>query len=136
MSHHSFLPLIVTVGVLWMATLTGCASKATPTADRAAPAPASATIVSVEGASTVYQTRDWNGQLVTVRVPAQTLADIKGEDAKGNLRATVTAIDPRANRVQVQTVEGQRILLAMAPDARKDLQVGATVLITVPKVPR
>ena len=89
-THHSFIPLVVTVAFLWMATSLGCADRATPPQ---ASAP-SATIVSVEGASTTYHTRDWNGKPVTVRVPSQSVADIKGKDAEGTVQATVTAVDP------------------------------------------
>jgi hypothetical protein len=60
-SHYVSLRLAVTIGVLWAVTVLGCA-------DRAAPPQASApvaTIVAVEGASTTYHTRDWNGKRVT-----------------------------------------------------------------------
>ena len=126
MAHQPSAPIIVTVGFLWVATSLGCAGKAPPT-------PPSATIVSVEGVSTTYRTRDWNGQSVTVRVPSQSPADIKGTDPEGSVRATVTAIDPTANHVQIRTAEGQTIVLEMARAARKDLQVGDPVLFTVPK---
>lgn len=131
MSHHSSLPLMMTMGVLWIALAIGCASKAAPPPS-ASSAP-SATIVSVQGASTTYHTRDWNGQSVTVRVPSQSSADIKGMETQGSVRATVTAIDPTVNQVQVRTSEGQTVVLAMAPATRKDLRVGDPVLFTVPK---
>jgi len=126
MSHHSSLPLLVTVGGLWLATAMGCAGKAAPT-------PASATIVSVEGAATTYHSRDWNGQSVTVRVPSQSSADIKGMETQGSVRATVTAIDPTTHHVTARTPEGQTVVLAMSPAARKDLRVGDPLLFTVPK---
>jgi hypothetical protein len=122
----------MTIGVLWIATAIGCASKAAPPPSSASSAP-SATIVSVQGASTTYRTRDWNGQLVTVRMPSQSSADIKGMEAQGSVRATVTAIDPTMNHVQVRTSEGQTVVLAMAPATRKDLRVGDPVLFTVPQ---
>jgi hypothetical protein len=126
MSHQPSIPLIVTVGCLWVATSMGCAGKAPPTQP-------SATIVSVEGASTTYHTRDWNGQSVTVRVPSQSPADIKGKDVEGSVRATETAIDPTTNHVKVRTSEGQTIALEMAPASRKAMQVGDPLLFTVPK---
>src|SRR2546427_11102300 len=98
-SHHPSLPLVVTVAVLWALTLLGCA-------DRAAPPQAStpsATIVSVEGASTTYHTRDWNGKPVTVRVPSQSVADIRGKDTAGTVPAAVTAVDATSQRVEVGT---------------------------------
>src|ERR1044071_757136 len=111
MSHHPSLPLVVTVAVLWAVTLLGCADRATPPQ---ASAP-SATIVAVEGASTTYHMRDWNGKPVTVRVPSQSAADIRGMDAAGTVRAIITAIDPASQRVKVRTSENQTIVLAMAP---------------------
>ena len=95
-----------------------------------------ATIVAVEGASTTYQVQDWNGQTVTVQVPSQTAADIKGQDAQGTVRATVSAVDTTTNRIKVQTAEGQTIVLAMAPASLKGLQVGDPFLFTVPAAPR
>lgn len=129
MSHQSSLPLIMTIAVLWVVTAIGCASKA-------APPPSSATIVSVKGAATTYQSRDWNGKSVTVRVPSQSSADIKGMDTQGSVRATVTAIDPTANHVQVRTSEGQTVVLAMSPATPKDLRVGDPLLFTEPKGPQ
>ena len=131
-SHHPSLPLVVTVAVLWAVTLLGCA-------DRAAPPQAStpsATIVSVEGASTTYHTRDWNGKPVTVRVPSQSVADIRGKDTEGTVRATVTAVDPAAHRVKVRTVEGQTVVLAMAPGAVAGLKPGDRFIFTIPEAPR
>jgi hypothetical protein len=118
----------MTVAVLWVATAIGCAGKAAP--------PLSATIVSVQGASTTYHTRDWNGQSVTVRAPSQSSADIRGMDTQGSVRATVTAIDPTTNHVQVRTSEGQTVVLAMSPATRKELRVGDPLLFTVPKGPQ
>jgi len=134
MARQSFLPLVVTVGVLWVAMVVGCASKA-PSPPPSATLP-HATIVAVEGTSTVYRTRDWNGQSVTVRIPSQSVADIKDKNADGSVRATVTAIDPTTNQVRVRTTEGQTIVLAMAPSVRKDVQVGAPLLFTVPGPPQ
>ena len=131
-SHHPSLPLVVTVAVLWALTLLGCA-------DRTAPPQAStpsATIVSVEGASTTYHTRDWNGKPVTVRVPSQSVADIRGKDTEGTVRATVTAVDPAAHRVKVRTVEGQTVVLAMAPGAVAGLKPGDRFIFTIPEAPR
>jgi hypothetical protein len=129
MSHQFSLPLVVTVGFLWMATSLGCKGMIAPTE----PTEPRATIVSVEGASTAYRSRDWNGQTVSVRVPSQSAADIKGKDVEGNVRATVTAVDPTAHRVKVRTREGQTIVLEMAPTTLVSLKVGDPLLFTVPK---
>src|SRR2546428_10507416 len=117
-SHHPSLPLVVTVAVLWALTLLGCA-------DRAAPPQAStpsATIVSVEGASTTYHTRDWNGKPVTVRIPSQSAADIKGKDAEGTVRAIITAVDPGAQRGKGRTSQNQNNVLVTGPDAPSSLK--------------
>ncbi len=129
MTHQFSLSLLMTLGFLWVATSLGCAGKTAST-------PPSATIVSVEGASTTYHTRDWNGKAVTVRVPSQSAADIKGKDVEGSVRATVTAVDTTRNHVKVRTSEGQTIVLEMAPASLADLQVGGPVLFTVPTPPR
>ena len=131
-SHHASLRLAMTIGVLWAVTVLGCA-------DRAAPPQASApvaTIVSVEGASTTYHTRDWNGKRVTVRVPSQSVTDIKDKDADGTVRATVTSVDAASQRVRVRTTEGQTIVLAMAPEALAGLKAGDRILFTLPGAPR
>jgi hypothetical protein len=131
-SHDVSLRLAVVVGVLWVVTALGCA-------DRAAPPQASApvaTIVAVEGASTTYHTRDWNGKRVTVRVPSQSVTDIKDKDADGMVRATVTSVDAASQRVRVRTTEGQTIVLAMAPEALAGLKVGDRILFTMPGAPR
>jgi hypothetical protein len=95
-----------------------------------------ATIVAVEGATTTYQSQDWNGQTVTVQVPSQAAADLKGSDAQGTVRATVSAVDTTTNRIKVQTSEGQTIVLEMAPASLTSLQVGDAFLFTVPTAPR
>lgn len=134
MSHQFFLPLVVTVGFLWMATSLGCSTVSSLMGSKE-PAEPRATIVSVEGASTTYHSRDWNGQMVSVRVPSQSAADIKGKDVEGNVQATVTAVDPTAHRVKVRTREGQTIVLEMAPSTLANLKVGDPLLFTVPKSP-
>ena len=131
-SHDVSLRLAGVVGVLWVVTALGCA-------DRAAPPQASApvaTIVAVEGASTTYHTRDWNGKRVTVRVPSQSVTDIKDKDADGMVRATVTSVDAASQRVRVRTTEGQTIVLAMAPEALAGLKAGDRLLFTLPGAPR
>src|SRR5712691_10893148 len=130
--HHSALPLVVTGAFLWVVTALGCADRATPPQ---ASAP-SATIVSVEGASTTYHTRDWNGKPVTVRVPSQSAADIRGKDAEGTVRATITTVDTATHRVKVRTSEGQTIVLSMAPGSLAGLKTGDLFIFTVPEASR
>ena len=130
-SHHPSLLLVATVAVLWAVTLLGCADR---TAPPQASAP-SATIVSVEGASTTYHTRDWNGKTVTVRVPSQSAAAIRGKDAEGTVRAIITAVDPASQRVKVRTSENQTIVLAMAPGSLAGLQRGDLFIFTIPEAP-
>ncbi len=108
MSHQFFLPLVVTVGLLWVVSSLGCSSIIAPTE----PTEPRATIVSVD---------------------SQSAADIKGKDVEGNVRATVTAVDPTTHRVKVRTSEGQTIVLEMAPASLADLKVGDPLLFTVPK---
>jgi len=131
-ARDTSLPLVVTVACLWAVIAVGCADRATPPQ---ASAP-SATIVAVEGASTTYHTRDWNGKRVTVRVPSQSVTDIKDHDADGTVRATVTSVDAASQRVRVRTSEGQMIVLAMAPEALAGLKAGDHIVFTKPGVPR
>src|SRR5438445_4760686 len=131
-AHHSPLPFMVMVAFLWAVTALGCADRATPPQ---ASAP-SATIVAVEGASTTYQTRDWNGKRITVRVPSQSVTDIKDKDADGTVRATVTSVDTASQHVRVRTSEGQTIVLAMAREALTGLKPGDRIVFTMPGAPR
>jgi hypothetical protein len=101
MSHKFSITLVVTFGYLLVAT-------AMVFAKNEAPAQPVATIVSVEGSTITYHSQDWNGQTVTVHVPSHSAADIKGRDAQGIVRATVSAVDTTINRVKVQTPEGKR----------------------------
>jgi hypothetical protein len=131
-AHLVFLRLAVLVGVLGAVTVLGCADRGTPPQ---ASAP-SATIVAVEGAGTTYQTRDWNGKRVTVRVPSQSVTDVKDRDADGTVRATVTSVDTASQHVRVRTAEGQTIVLAMAPKDLAVLKPGDRLVFTVPGAPR
>src|SRR2546430_16994020 len=85
-----------------------------PPPQASAPSAPSATIVSVEGASTTYHTRDWNGKPVTVRVPSQSAADIRGKDAEGTVRAIITAVDPGSQPGKVRQSGKQTIVLGIA----------------------
>jgi hypothetical protein len=127
-AHQSSLARFVTVGWVWIVL----AFVGTSTVM----AQASATIVSIEGAGTTYQSIDRDGKPVTVRVPSQSAADIKGKDAQGNVTGTVTALDLTQRRVKVQTSAGQTIVLELSPAALTGMQVGDTFTFAVPTSPR
>jgi hypothetical protein len=123
------LSLVLMVGCLGVAlALDGASSEA---ADQAG-----ATIVALEGATTTSRSIDQHGKVVTVQVPSQSTADIRGTDAQGNIQATVTAIDLTKNQVKVQTPAGQTVVLALAPAVLKGLQIGDAFTFTVPAPPR
>ena len=129
---QAFRSLVVTGACLWAATLLGCAERATPPLTHAP----TATIVAVEGAGTTYHTRDWNGKTVTVRVPSQSVADIKGTEADGTVQGTITSVHPSSHQVKVRTSEGQTIVLAMTPGSLAGLKVGDRFIFTIPEAPR
>jgi len=131
LAHHAALPLVGMVAFLCVTTMVGCTDRTAPPSN----APR-ATIESVEGASTTYHTRDWNGKPVTVRVPSQSTADIRDKDAEGTVRATVTTVDTATHRVKVRTSEGQTIVLSMAPGSLAGLKTGDLFLFTVPEASR
>jgi hypothetical protein len=127
MSYRSSLSLVLTIGCLGVALGWSAASLL---------AQPSATIVAIEGATTTYHSIDRDGKVVTVQVPSQSAADIRGADAQGNVQATVTAIDMTTHQVKVQTPAGQTIVLALAPAALQGLQIGDPFTFTVPAPPR
>jgi Na+/H+ antiporter NhaB len=128
MVHYASLPLVLPVRCLWVAlVIVGISSTAA--------GQPSATIVAIEGATTTYHSIDQHGKVVTVQVPSQSAADIRGVDARGHVQATVTAIDTTTNQVKVQTPAGQTIVLALSPAALKSIQIGDAFTFTVP-VPR
>lgn len=129
MSHTSSRTLVGIVGCMLVATAMVCAINAAPTQPVA-------TIVSVEGATTTYHSQDWNGQTVTVQLPSHASEDIKGRDAQGIVRATVTAVDTTINRIKVHTPEGQTIVLDMSPASLTSLQVGDPLTFMLPEPPR
>jgi hypothetical protein len=128
-AHHASLPLVGMVAFFCAITVVGCADRAAPPL---ADAPR-ATIESVEGASTTYHTRAWNGKPVTVRVPSQSAADIRGKDAEGTVRAAITTVDTATHRVKVRASEGQTIVLSMAPGSLTGLKTGDLFIFTVPE---
>src|SRR4029450_4511175 len=107
-AHQSSLARFVTVGWVWI-VLALISTSSTVMAQ------ASARIVSIEGAGTTYQSIDRGGKPVTVRVPSQSAADIKGKDAQGNVTGTVTALDLTQRRGEGPTPPGETNVLVLCP---------------------
>jgi hypothetical protein len=126
-SHPAPLPRLLMVGCLGVALVLGGATAADQPR---------VTIVSIEGSTTTYQSIDRHGKVVTVQVPSQSAADIRGADAQGTVQATVTAIDTTKSQVKVQTPAGQTIVLAMPPADLQSLQIGDPFTFTVPVSPK
>jgi hypothetical protein len=99
----------------------------------AAPRQPSAQLVAVEGASTTYRLKDYNGQIVEAVVPSQSITDIQTRSADGTVRATLASVDGVTNRVKVVTQEGQTLVLEIAPDALKGMQIGDTFELVMPQ---
>jgi hypothetical protein len=106
------------------------------------PQPLRATVVNIKGAAETWHVTDWDGKIVEVQVPSQSVVDIQtskeeqpgvsgtaGQGA-GTVRATVVAVDTLTNRVKVQTQAGQVIEL---DTAAKDRQIGEQVTLIVPR---
>ena len=53
------------------------------------------------------------------------------DPTQGTVRATVLAIDEEINQIRVQTDEGQRLILFLAPVSLAHLHVGAPCLLQV-----
>ena len=85
-----------------------------------------ARLVAVEGASTTYGLKDYNGQVVTAVVPSQSSADIQGQ----------STADQATNQVKVVTRAGQILVLEMAPEALRGMQIGDTFQLVFPRKPR
>ena len=96
------------------------------------PLPA-ARLIAVEGASHTYHLIDYDNRVVTARVPAQSIADIRTSNPDGTVSATIVSIDSTTNRVKAQTDAGQVLVLAMAPEALGSMKIGDTFTLTVPQ---
>jgi len=99
----------------------------------AAPRQPSAQLVAVEGASTTYRLKDYNGQIVEAVVPSQSITDIQTRSADGTVRATLASVDRATNQVKVVTQEGQTLVLEIEPDALKGMQIGDTFELVIPQ---
>ena len=93
-----------------------------------------AKIVSVEGAATTYQMEGMHGQLVTVDVPSQSIADVKlSNPDQRTVEGKVIALDGQTNQVKVHTRAGQTLVLEMDPGSLRGLRLGDTFTLAVPQ---
>jgi hypothetical protein len=84
-----------------------------------------AKIVTVEGATTIYTVEGMHGQIVTVDVPSNAMADVKLSDvAQRTVQGKVVALDGETNRVKVHTQERQLIVLGMPHDTVMRMRLG------------
>jgi hypothetical protein len=106
------------------------------------PQPLRATVVNIKGAAETWRVTDWDGKIVEVQVPSQSIVNIQTSKEEqpgasgtsgqgiGTVLATVVAVDTLTNRVKVQTQAGQVIEL---DTSAKDRQIGEQVTLIVPR---
>jgi hypothetical protein len=104
-----------------------------------------AKIVEVEGATTTFQSRDWDGRLVEVEVPSREYSDIRtGGTTQANrsgmggqyartVSATIVAINQPSKSVTVQTQQNQMLVLQMPAGNLADMQIGERLTLVVPR---
>jgi hypothetical protein len=93
--------------------------------------PPSATVVAPQR-TTTYHVRDANGQMVAVTVPAFGPPNVKvSNPAAGTVPATVMALDEQRSQAQVQTQQGQRLVLTLPPGLFAHMRVGDRFLLQV-----
>jgi hypothetical protein len=93
-----------------------------------------AKIVSVEGAETTYEVEGRHGQLVTVEMPSQSVADVKlSNPDQGTVEGKVIALDGQTDRVKVHTRAGQTLMLEMDPEFLRGLRLGDIFTLAVPR---
>jgi hypothetical protein len=118
--------MLVVFGIVVSLVVVGCrtrgpAGETTPTATVVAPQ-----------RTTTYHVRDESGRMVAVTVPALGTQDVKVSDpAAGTVPATVTALDAPQRQAQVQTQQGQRLVLTLPPDLFARPRVGDRFLLQV-----
>jgi hypothetical protein len=113
--------------------LLGLVSPVVFAADQPSKLLPAAQLIAVEGASHTYHLIDYDNRVVTARVPAQSIADIRTSNPDGTVSATIVSIDSTTNRVKAQTDAGQVLVLAMAPEALGSMKIGDTFTLTVPQ---
>jgi hypothetical protein len=99
----------------------------------AAPRQPAARLVAVEGTSSTYGLKDYNGRVVTAVVPSQSSADIQRTSADATVHVTLASVDWATNRVKVVTHEGQILVLEMAPEVLTGMQIGDTFELVLPR---
>ena len=120
-----FRGILVVFGIVVSLVVVGCRTRGpageTPTATVVAPQ-----------RTTTYHVRDESGRMVAVTVPALGTQDVKVSDpAAGTVPATVTALDAPQRQAQVQTQQGQRLVLTLPPELFARLRVGDHFLLQV-----
>ena len=98
----------------------------------AAPRQPVARLVAVEGAATTYRLTDYNGQVVTALVPSQSSTDIQRQSTAATVHVTLASVDQATNQVKVVTRAGQILVLEMAPEALRGMQIGDTFQLVLP----
>ena len=102
-------------------------------AEQASPPPPSAQLVAVEGAWITYQLIDYDKRIVTAVVPSQSSADIWRSKSDSTVEATLASIDATINCVKVVTQVGQVLVLEMAHELLKGMQIGDTFTLVMPR---
>jgi hypothetical protein len=134
--------LVLAIGILCVAaslTLAAGRMAAPPSARQSA-----AEIVSVEGATTTFQVRDYDGQVVEVDVPSGSFTDIRTssatptsrsgqmEQSEKTVHATVEAIDQQKSLARVRTQANQTLVLGLPAQTLASMQVGERLALVVP----
>jgi len=117
--------VVVVVGIVVSMVVLGCQARG-PTEERP-----TATVVAPQR-TTTYHVRDESGRMIAVTVPALGAQDVKvSNPAEGTVPATVTALDTQHSQAQVQTQQGQRLVLTLPPELLARMRVGDRFLLQV-----
>jgi len=120
------VPLVMALGVCLSVT------PIVLTAISPAGQPPSAPLVAPQEMPTTSHVQELKGDIVTVHVHAMVPENVKVSDpAQGTVQATVMAIDRQINQVKVQTHEGQRLVLYLAPESLAGIRVGHYIILQV-----
>jgi hypothetical protein len=143
MHSKHYATLVLAVGVLFVAASLPLAAERMA-AQPGGPLPA-AEIVSVEGATTTFQVRDYDGRVVEVAVPSRSFTDVRTsgttqESISGptaqpekTVHATVEEIDKQKNTVRVRTQTNQTLVLGLPAETLVGMQVGEKLSLVVPR---
>ena len=120
------IPLVILVSLVVSITPIGLAASAP------AGQPSSVPLEPRHDPSTSHSGQDQHDPMVILHVRALVPEKVKLSDpAQGTVRATVLAMDEEINQIKVQTEEGQRLMLYLAPGSLARLYVGAPCLLHV-----